>query len=101
MDINHHAMKPPCGTALHIAASYGRDDCVDVLINAGADLDAVDIGGSTPLHRASYFRNAQCIRLLIRAGARVNLTDSEGLTAYQVAEDEETRAVFSEFGITK
>uniref|UniRef100_A0A7S2K781 PH domain-containing protein n=1 Tax=Leptocylindrus danicus TaxID=163516 RepID=A0A7S2K781_9STRA len=39
-------------TALHYAAMYGNDECLTVLLDAGADPNALDIFNKTPLHRA-------------------------------------------------
>jgi hypothetical protein len=51
-------------TALIIAAQFGQDKCVKLLINAGADLAAVDSCGRTALQCAC---NAECRDLLLAA----------------------------------
>ena len=49
--------------ALHEAALHGRLECVRVLLEAGAAVDAPDVGGSTPLFSASVGAHPQCIRV--------------------------------------
>lgn len=41
-------------TALHYAAMYGNDECLTVLLDAGADPNALDIFNRTPMHRGKY-----------------------------------------------
>ena len=41
------------GTALHAAAAGGDDECVDLLLKAGADVDAADARGATALLAAA------------------------------------------------
>lgn len=57
------------GTALHLAAEYGDRECMQVLIDAGADLNARDKWGWTPLHWAAHDENAASVRFLLHAGA--------------------------------
>ncbi|MES2332267.1 MAG: ankyrin repeat domain-containing protein [Bacteroidota bacterium] len=69
---------PSNSTALHVAAWKGWPDAVQVLIERGAPVDAVDGNGQTPLQLAiracvdSYWtsrRNTKSIELLLAAGA--------------------------------
>ena len=56
---------------------------VAAFVEAGADVNAVDRGGSTPLHYAVgriYNRTALSARALVDAGADVNARDSRGGT---------------------
>lgn len=39
-------------SALHVAARRGDSDVAKALVEAGWDVDEVDVGGSTPLHEA-------------------------------------------------
>ena len=46
---------------------------MEILINAGADVNGYDRHGNTPLSAATEKGHAQCVKLLIEAGADVNL----------------------------
>ena len=62
-------------TPLHWAVATGvntRMQCVSVLIEAGATVDAVNSGGNTPLHYACATGKTECAIILIDAGANVN-----------------------------
>ncbi len=73
-------------TPLHsIAGYYGRDKIVKILLNKGADVNAVinkpgqGIGGQTPLHISAYRGNYNVSRMLIEKGADVNAKISGGV----------------------
>jgi ankyrin repeat protein len=71
-------------TPLHLAAFFGRDDAVDVLLAAGADLRAVSRNhdGNTPLHAALAGRGVGRISTsLLGRGADVRAADAGGHTA--------------------
>jgi ankyrin repeat protein len=52
-------------TALHRAAAFGESDTIQLLLNAGAQVDARDANGDTPLSWASwYLRPASILRQL-------------------------------------
>jgi ankyrin repeat protein len=57
-------------TALHFAISQKRDDMLDLLVELGADLEAVDGHGHTPLEAAIFAGDAESVRRLQAAGAR-------------------------------
>lgn len=70
-------------TALHRVA---RGDVAQLLINAGADVEAADGCGMRPLHACcDKFNAPQIIRLLLAAGADVDARDRSGRTALEVA----------------
>ena len=61
---------PIVGThALMVAAAFGHEDTVRVLIDRGADVNAQDLTGWTPLHAAAFKGNIQIVRLLLARGA--------------------------------
>ena len=67
-------------TALTSALRNGMQDCVELLIKSGADVNLVDGYGDTPLHSATKAECdtgfiMQCIKILLKAGAAVNRTN--------------------------
>ena len=73
------------GTPLHTAVSRELDDCVDVLVAAGANVDARDSGGQTPLHIAAEKGSAGMTLLLLSRGADMNVNDRSQLTPLHLA----------------
>ena len=60
------------------AAEEGNSKCIDLLLEAGADVNVRSSTGDTPLLLATkkqYKMSTQALRLLINAGAVVNATD--------------------------
>lgn len=79
-------------TALHAYASayYGTRkrgwEGVRLLVEAGADINAVDSKGSTPLRFAARTVDPDAIDAFLKAGANPRLADNEGVTPlHQVA----------------
>jgi ankyrin repeat protein len=54
---------------LHWAAGSGHFETVEVLIKAGADVNAVNTQGDTPLHRAAWKGGEKVCALLVEHGA--------------------------------
>lgn len=68
-------------TPLMIAANYGFYDMVDMLLTAGADVNAQSEGGSTALSLAispKYEESAKIVKRLLDVGADVNLVSGVG-----------------------
>ena len=66
--------------------AYNGVLCVKLLIEAGADLEAVDRDGYTPLHLCpARTTNFQIVSLLVEAGANVNAVNNYGSTALHYA----------------
>ncbi len=63
-------------TPLHFAARTGELDVITTLLEAGADVAAVNVRSVTPLHMA--VQNPEAARALIEAGANVNAVDLAG-----------------------
>lgn len=66
-------------TALRAAVVRNHLEIVQLLIEAGADVNAV-IQGMTVLHHAAMFSNSEIVQYLIRAGADINRRDADGFT---------------------
>ena len=73
---NGHAVHN--STCLHLAASFGHDGVMAMLLQAGAEAAAESEGGFTPLHAASYNGHASCVALLLAMGVSPALTTSAG-----------------------
>jgi len=67
-------------TPLHRAALNGHVEGAEVLIQAGAAVDATDEKGQTPLHKAASGDHSEVPKVLIDAGASVDLSDEKEQT---------------------
>jgi len=67
-------------TVLHIAAEYGFTKACDILIEAGADLEAIYLA-DTALVIAAKEGEFECLELLIKKGANTEVCDPFGYTA--------------------
>ena len=67
-------------TPIFQAVAMGMANIVELLINAGADVNAVDDLGGTPIFYAATIRLADIVELLINAGADVNAVNEMGIT---------------------
>ncbi|VVC35473.1 Hypothetical protein CINCED_3A004169 [Cinara cedri] len=67
-------------TPLHFAAGFGRSDIVELLLAAGASIQAHDEGGLNPLHNACSFGHDDVVALLLQAGADPNVRDTWNYT---------------------
>ena len=80
---DHLALAPQASgaTPLIVAATNGRIDVVQGLINQGANVNAVDADGYSPLMWACFRGHEEVGGLLCDAGADVNLASQAGNTA--------------------
>ena len=73
-------------TGLHWAAKHGDVEMAAMLIDAGADPEAVTrLGEHTPLHVASTAGHASVVTVLVEAGADVNTSTTTGTTPLHFA----------------
>ena len=68
---------------------------INLLLNAGADIDAQDENGNTALHLASSAGNVSAVRTLLLGNANHRLSDSRGSLPIDVASCEEVREILS------
>jgi uncharacterized protein len=74
-------------TALH-AALAGPDPSIgQLLLEAGADVDARQQGGMTPLHEAAHTGNLEMVRALLARGARAAAANDNGQTPAAIARE--------------
>jgi ankyrin repeat protein len=79
---------PNDATALMVAAAMGYPEIIEPLLDAGADVNAIDAGGRSALHAAAQFgfehndslRARRLFDVLLKHGADINHADSEGKT---------------------
>jgi ankyrin repeat protein len=78
--------KPPdASEALLSAVESNHLSRARELIDAGADINIRDSGGSTPLMRSVLYGFDELVALLLHSGAHVNLSDKIGKTALHYA----------------
>ncbi len=68
-------------TPLTIACTFGKTDLALMLINGGANINALSADGSTPLHTAAFFCRLEVVKALLDAGADTQVNNSYGSTA--------------------
>lgn len=71
--------------AAHHSSADALLSCVEVLLEAGADVHHQACDGRTALHSAAGDGSVPCIKLLLRAGAAVDAQDNAGCTPLAVA----------------
>ncbi|KAI0567251.1 Acyl-coA-binding protein [Gracilaria domingensis] len=80
-------------TALMRAVDRNEFEVVDVLVEAGADINAVDEEGQTALHYAACCDHSEMVGLLLSHGARTDISDVHGDDALALASDETKKVV--------
>jgi ankyrin repeat protein len=80
-DVNARFTGPHSETPLHWAASSDDVEVLDLLLDAGADIEAPGavIAGGTPLSDAVAFAQWAAARRLVERGARTPLREAAGL----------------------
>ena len=82
-----HERAERAGTsALHMAATHGRNECITVLVQGGADVALTEWKvGSTALHIAAAGGHEEAVRRLLDGGADNTLTNTAGERPSDVA----------------
>lgn len=65
---------------LHRAVKNRNAEMIALLINAGAEINALNSYGETPLHLAATCRETKIAQLLLSHGARIDIKDRDGQT---------------------
>lgn len=76
----HHNVTP-----LHSAAGYNHIEAAKLLIQRGANVQAIDDRNRLPLHNAAQYGHVDMIELLVSAGSDVNKQDEGGNTPLHLA----------------
>lgn len=88
------------GTALHLAAwVHGAEYAIPMLLQQGADVNAIDDQGRTPLHLAAEYGSREAVRLLLSHGATIT-SDNNGSTPLHKAGSVETAVLLLDAGAT-
>jgi len=72
-------------SAIFFAVMSNRLPIVKFVVNAGGNVNAVDVNGLTPAHAACELGNAAILRLLCDEGAVLTVRDNQSRTAVTVA----------------
>uniref|UniRef100_A0A8C5QPG1 SOCS box domain-containing protein n=1 Tax=Leptobrachium leishanense TaxID=445787 RepID=A0A8C5QPG1_9ANUR len=67
--INFRNMFDVSLTSLHLAARLNLLECLQVLLDNGAEVDCLDMNAMTPLLFAVWNGSLECVRALLKAGA--------------------------------
>ncbi|CAF0884380.1 unnamed protein product [Didymodactylos carnosus] len=73
-------------TALHVACAKGYLDVMDILLKAGANINAMDNDGWTPLHAAAHWDKHDAIKFLIDRNCDLEAKNYAGQTAMDVCD---------------
>jgi ankyrin repeat protein len=86
-DVHLVARNPQRVTALHAAASRRDVEIVSMLLEQGADPNALQHREFAPLHAAAANGDENIARLLLKHGARVDARTADGKTPYDLANE--------------
>ena len=67
-------------TLIGAAAAFGFAEIVDILADAGANVNAQSGDGATPLLVASFFGRTETVKVLLDHGADKSITNNDGTT---------------------
>ena len=79
---------PKFGILFEIAVKFNKknaEENIDVLLNAGANIDAKDSSGNTALHNACSTRSKDFVSFLLGQYADVNAVNNKGQSVLEVA----------------
>jgi ankyrin repeat protein len=72
----HDVPDDRCNTfPLHHAAMGGHNNAIEILLNAGANINCLNCKHRTPLHFATFHNHPNTVKYLLEKGADSELTD--------------------------
>ncbi|CAH1724504.1 unnamed protein product [Aphis gossypii] len=74
--------------AIHVSAAKGYIKVLELLIQAGADVDCQDYDGWTPLHAAAYWGQKEACEILVEHFCNMKKKNFVGQTAFDVSDEE-------------
>lgn len=80
-------------TALHVAAAKGYMKVMEVLVQAGVDVNAQDFDGWTPLHAAAHWGQREACEILVENFCDMDMKNYVGQTAFDVADTDMVRTL--------
>ncbi|KAJ3520622.1 hypothetical protein NMY22_g12670 [Coprinellus aureogranulatus] len=80
-------------TPLHYACQNGHAECAQILLEAGADINARTLDGSTALKLACYRGYEDCVKHLLEHGADTSIKNIFGETAFHSASEQNNSVV--------
>ena len=79
-------------TTLHAASENGHVEVVDILVQAGGQVNTQGgKDGSTPLHLSSAKDHVEVITALLTAGAGTTIKSNSGRTPHDVAKNQDCK----------
>jgi acyl-CoA-binding protein len=88
VNVNPNSLDETGQTALHLAADRGNFQCVQILLDHGADVHATDQEGISILQAAVIAGHFETCRLLLQKGADPDQQDMDGDTPRECAKDD-------------
>ncbi|MGE0010490.1 MAG: ankyrin repeat domain-containing protein [Candidatus Babeliales bacterium] len=86
------------GSALHMAARWGSQETIKLLLEYGANVHAQDFMQRTALHWAACKGTIEIIKLLLAAGADIHAQDYEGKTALHMVTNKNSLDLLLSYG---
>lgn len=85
----HNKIHPKTGaTPLHVSAAKGYTRVLRLLIEGGANVNAIDKDGWTPLHAAAYWDEEESCRILAENGADFEIKTFAGQNVFDICDED-------------
>lgn len=84
-----------------LAAFEGHDALIKVLVDAGAEINALTDDNRTPLFQAAFKNHKTCVEALLEHGADAGVKNAEEKTAADVTTDEDIKALLGDVPAAK